>query len=117
MKILYKCNTFLFEKLWELSIPANERIAEIKRMMFDNNLLNTNIRDFHTIEEIISKVIQSAVKEILLFFPTFDSFWLLEENNEIIKLLAESINRYIKVKIIIHNNSEDSNAREKLIKK
>ena len=108
---------FLFEKLWELSIPANERIAEIKRMMFDNNLLNTNIRDFHTIEEIISKVIQSAVKEILLFFPTFDSFWLLEKNNEIINLLTESVNRYIKVKIIIHNDSEDSNAKKNIDQK
>jgi hypothetical protein len=108
---------FLFEKLWELSIPANERITEIKRMMFDNNLLNTNIRDIHTIEEIISKVIKSAVKEILLFFPTFDSFWLLEENNEIIKLLAESVHRYIKVKIIIHNNSEDSNAKKNIDQK
>jgi hypothetical protein len=108
---------FLFEKLWKLSIPANERIAEIKRMMFDNSLLNTNIIDSHTIEEIISKVIQSAVKEILLFFPTFDSFWLLEENNEIIKLLAESVNRYIKVKIIIHNESEDSNAKKNIDQK
>lgn len=108
---------FLFEKLWELSIPANERITEIKRMMFDNNLLNTNIRDLHTIEEIISKVIKSAVKEILLFFPTFDSFWLLEENNEIIKLLAESFHRYIKVKMIIHNNSENSNAKKNIDQK
>ncbi len=108
---------FLFEKLWELSIPVNDRIAEIKRMMFDINILNTNIRDFRTIEEIIPKVIQSAVKEILLFFPTFNSFWLLEENNEIIKLLAESINRYIKVKIIIHNDSEDSNAKKNIDQK
>jgi hypothetical protein len=108
---------FFFEKLWELSIPANERIAEIKRIMFDNSLLNTNIRDLHTIEEVISKVIQSAVKEILLFFPTINSFWLIEKNNGIIELLAESINRYIKVKIIIHNDSEDSNANKKIDQK
>jgi hypothetical protein len=105
-----------FEKLWESSIPANEKIAEIKRVMFDNSsLLNTNIRDLHTIKEVISKVIQSAVEEILLFFPSTNSFWLIEDNNEIIELLAEAINKYIKVKIIIHiDNSEDSNATTKI---
>lgn len=104
-----------FEKLWESSIPANERIAEIKRIMFDNSLLNTNIRDMHTIKEVIPKVIRSAVEEILLFFPSTNSFWLIEDNNEIIELLAEAINKYIKVKIIIHiDNSEDSNATTKI---
>jgi hypothetical protein len=104
-----------FEKLWELSIPANERIAEIKRIMFDNSLLNTNIRDLHTIKEVIPKVIRSAVEEILLFFPSTNSFWLIEDNIEIIELLAEAINKYIKVKIIIHiDNSEDSNATTKI---
>ena len=108
-----------FEKLWESSIPANERIAEIKRVMFDNSsLLNTNIRDVYTIKKIIPKVIQSAVEEILLFFPSTNSFWLIEDNNEIIELLAEAINKYIKVKIIIHiDNSEDSNATTKIDQK
>ena len=105
-----------FEKLWESSIPATERIAEIKRIMFDNSLLNTNIRDLHTIKEVIPKVIRSAVEEILLFFPSTNSFWLIEDNNEIIELLAEAINKYIKVKIIIHidNSSEDSNSTTKI---
>ena len=104
-----------FEKLWESSISANERIAEIKRIMFDNSLLNTNIRDLHTIKQVIPKVIRSAVEEILLFFPSTKSFWLIEDNNEIIELLAEAINKYIKVKIIIHiDNSEDSNATTKI---
>jgi hypothetical protein len=106
-----------FEKLWEFSIPANERIAEIKRIMFDNSLLNTNIRDLHTIKEVIPKVIHSAVEEILLFFPTINSFWLIEENNGIIELLAEAINKYIKVKIIIHTDSEDTNANKTIDKK
>jgi len=105
-----------FEKLWESSISANERIAEIKRIMFDNSLLNTNIRDLLKIKEVIPKVIRSAVEEILLFFPSTNSFWLIEDNNKIIELLAEAINKYIKVKIIIHrdNSSEDSNATTKI---
>lgn len=106
-----------FEKLWESSIPANERIAEIKRIMFDNSLLNTKIRDLHTIKEVIPKVIHSAVEEILLFFPTINSFWLIEENIGIIGLLAEAIDRYIKVKIIIHIDNEDTNANKTIDKK
>ena len=108
-----------FEKLWESSIPATERIAEIKRIMFDNSLLNTNIRDFNTIKEVIPKVIRSAVEEILLFFPSTNSFWLIEDNNKIIELLAETINKYIKVKVIIHidNSSEDSNTTTKIDQK
>jgi hypothetical protein len=107
-----------FEKLWESSIPANEKIAQIKRIMFDNTLLNTNIRDLSTIKRLIPKVIQSAVEEILLFFPTINSFWLIEENNGIIGLLSESIDRYIKVKMIVQiDNSEDSNANKKIDQK
>ena len=106
-----------FEKLWESSIPANEKIAEIKRVMFDNSLLNTTIRDLHTIKEVIPKVIQSAVEEIILFIPTVNSFWLIEENNGIIGLLSEAIDRYIKVKIIIHIDNEDSNANKKIAQK
>lgn len=53
-KDLIQMQYFFFEKLWESSIPANERIAEIKRMMFDNNLLNTKIRDLYTIKGLIS---------------------------------------------------------------
>jgi hypothetical protein len=106
-----------FEKLWESSIPANERISEIKRIMFDNSLLNTNIRDLHTIKEVIPKVIHSAVEEILIFFPTVNSFWLIEENNGITELLSDAINRYIKVKIIIHIDSEDSNANKTIDQK
>ena len=106
-----------FEKLWESSIPANERIAEIKRIMFDNSLLNTNIRDLHTIKEVIPKVIRSAVEEILLFFPSTNSFWLIEESNEIIGLLSEAIDKYIKVIIIIHIDSEDSDANKTIDQK
>ena len=107
-----------FEKLWESSIPANEKIAEIKRLMYDNSsLLNTNIRDVYTIKKTIPKVIQSAVEEILLFFPTINSFWLIEESNEIIGLLSEAIDRYIKVKIIIHIDSEDSDANKTIDQK
>jgi hypothetical protein len=108
-----------FEKLWESSIPANEKIAEIKRIMYDNsNLLNTNIRDVYIIKKTIPKVIQSAVEEILLFFPTINSFWLIEESNEIIGLLSEAIDKYIKVKIIIHiDNSEDSDSNKTIDQK
>ena len=85
--------------------------------MFDNSLLNTNSRDVYTIKKIIPKVIQSAIEEILLFFPTINSFWLIEENNGIIGLLSEAIDRYIKVKFIIHIDSEDSNANKKIDQK
>ncbi|HET9807286.1 MAG TPA: hypothetical protein VFP49_10285 [Nitrososphaeraceae archaeon] len=108
-----------FEKLWESSIPANEKIAEIKRIMYDNSsLLNTNIRDVYIIKKTIPKVIQSAVEEILLFFPTINSFWLIEESNEIIGLLSEAIDRYIKVKIIIHiDDGQDSYANKTIDQK
>ena len=107
----------IFEKLWESSIGADERIAEIKRMMFDSSLLNSNITDLSTIEIVISKVIRSAVEEILLFFPTIASFWIIEENNRIIELLSEAINKYIKVKIIVHIDPEDSNENKQIEQK
>jgi hypothetical protein len=109
--------SILFEKLWELSIPANEKIAEVKRMMFDKSLLNTNINDLDIIKQVITKVIHSANKEVLLFFPTINSFWLIEESNRLIELLVDILDRYVKVKVIIHINSGDSNIKEKIDQK
>ncbi|MGZ5485803.1 MAG: hypothetical protein ACXWFB_07835, partial [Nitrososphaeraceae archaeon] len=106
---------YFFEKLWNLSIPASEKIAEIQRVMFDTSLLNTNITDSGTIEEIFPKVIQSAVEEVLLFFPTIDSFWFADRNG-IIKLL-EALTRFIKVKVIIHINGEISNIKKEIERK
>lgn len=107
---------YFFEKLWNLSIPASEKIAEIQRVMFDTSLLNTNITDSGTIEEIFPKVIQSAVEEVLLFFPTIDSFWFADRNG-IIKLLGEALTRFIKVKVIIHINGEISNIKKEIERK
>jgi hypothetical protein len=106
-----------FEKLWESSILASGRITQIKRMLFDNSLINTNILDLSTIKELIPKVIQSAVEEIVLFFPTFASFLLIEENNKIIELLSNAINKYIKVRLIIHIENEDSNIKNQIDQK
>jgi hypothetical protein len=106
-----------FEKLWESSIPATERIAQIKRILFDNSLLNTNIRDLATIKELIPKVIQSAIEEILLFFPTVTSFWLIEENNKVLELLSKAVKRYIKVRLIIHIDREDSIVQKQIDQK
>jgi hypothetical protein len=107
---------YFFEKLWTLSIPASEKIAEIQRVMLDTSLLNTNITDIRTIVEIFPKVIQSAVEEILLFFPTIDSFWFAESNG-IIKLLGDAIDRFIKVKVLIHIDIENSNIKKEIEQK
>jgi hypothetical protein len=107
---------YFFEKLWNLSIPASEKIAEIQRVMFDTSLLNTNITDSRIIVEIFPKVIRSAVEEILLFFPTIDSFWFAESNG-IIKLLGEAINRFIKVKVLIRIDNENSNIKKEIERK
>ena len=95
-----------------MSIPANDRIAEIKRIMFENSLLNTNITDLDIIKQVIFKVLQSSNEEVLLFFPTINSFWLIEESIGIIKLLGDAINKYINVKVIIHNDSQYPNANK-----
>lgn len=109
--------SIFFEKLWDTSILATERITQIKRILFDNSLLNTHIRDLHTIKELIPKIIQSAVEEILLIFPTVDSFCLIEDNNKVLELLSKAVNKYIKVRIIIHIESEDSNIRKQIDQK
>ena len=107
---------YFFEKLWNLSVPASEKIAEIQRVMFDTSLLNTNITDLSTILEIFPKVIQSAVEEILLFFPTIDSFWFAESNG-IVKFLGEAINRFIKVKVLIRIDNENTNIKKEIEQK
>jgi len=116
-KNFIKMQSIFFEKLWNLSVPANERIAEIKKETLNYTLLNSDTSDHDKIEALISRVVRSAEEEILLFFPTTNSFWLCEESCRIIGLLSEAINKYIKTNVLIHVGSEDFHSSKKIDQK
>ncbi|MGB9169327.1 MAG: hypothetical protein WCB31_10410 [Nitrososphaeraceae archaeon] len=116
-KNFIKMQSIFFEKLWDLSVPANERIAEIKKETLNYTLLNSDISDQDKIEALISRIVRSAEEEILLFFPTTNSFWLCEESCRIIGLLSEAINKYIKINVLIHVGSEDFHSSKKIDQK
>ena len=100
-----------------MSVPANERIAEIKKETLNYTLLNSDISDQDKIEALIGRIIKSSEEEILLFFPTTNSFWLCEESCRIIDLLSQAINKYKKIKVLINVQNEDFLASKKVDKK
>ena len=112
-----KMQSFFFENLWNLSVPANERIAEIKKETLNYTLLNSDINDQDKIEALIGRIVRSAEEEIILFFPTTNSFWLCEESCRILDLLSQAINKYIKIKVLINIQNEDFNASKRIDQK
>jgi hypothetical protein len=92
------------------SIPAREKVVEIMRHVISDDFTNSNIEDPYRTYEVALSIIKSAVDEILILFPTVNSFWCAE-NGEIISLLGEAVGRNVNVRILIQAQ-HDNNIRE-----
>ena len=67
-----KEHQYLFEILWNKAIPANQRIKEIEEGV-KREFIET-LRDPLETIELIPKIISSAYEEILVMFPTSNTF-------------------------------------------
>src|ERR687885_2830528 len=77
---------YVFESLWNKAIPAERRISEIEGGIVSGNTEVIQIPS--RTKELFIDLIKSAKQEVLLLFPTVNSF-LREERIGIIQLLKE----------------------------
>ncbi|MDF2767234.1 MAG: hypothetical protein K0S91_69 [Nitrososphaeraceae archaeon] len=109
-KSFVEMQRYLFDSLWIKSIPAREKVVEFMRHVISDDFTNSNIEDPYRTYEVALSIIKSAVDEILILFPTVNSFWYAE-NGEIISLLGEAVGRNVNVRILIQIQ-HDKNIRE-----
>ena len=114
-KSFVEMQRYLFDSLWLKSIPAREKVVEIMRHVISDDFTNSNIEDPYRTYEVALGIIKSAVDEILILFPTVNSFWCAE-NGEIISLLGEAVDRNVNVRILIQAQ-HDKNIRELIQRK
>jgi len=110
---------YLFDNLCSNSIPAEEKIREIKRGREGN--FNDIISDPQEILNTTNNIIYSATQEILLLIPTENSFYRLEYNGILNLLWKAASERNVTIKILIYLNQnlqQDQNIeKENTIKK
>jgi two-component system, OmpR family, sensor histidine kinase VicK len=105
VKDLVEQQKYVFESFWNKAIPAERRITEIEEGFVSSGSTEV-IQVPSRTKEIFIDLVKSAREEILLLFPTVNSF-LREDYIGVIGLLKEaaSIERKVRVRIISPTNS------------
>jgi sugar-specific transcriptional regulator TrmB len=88
--------------LWRKAIPAKQRIKEIEEGL-KREFVET-LQDPEEIENLVSKVIISAIEEIDIVISTPDTFKRYEREG-IIQLLIRKADEGIKVRILLSQNA------------
>jgi two-component system, OmpR family, sensor histidine kinase VicK len=104
VKDIVEQQKYVFESFWNKAIPAERRIREIEEGIVSGSTEVIQIPS--RTRQLFIDLVKSAKQEVLLLFPTVNSF-LREERIGIIQLLKEaaSIGRKVRVKIISPTNS------------
>ena len=87
----------LFNILWKNAIPMEERIREIEYHT-KSEFVDT-IRDSEEIERIYLEMIMTTTRELLILFPTTNTFHRLERN-ELTSLLRKISERGVQIRIL-----------------
>ena len=85
--------------LWNKAIPAKQRIREIEEGL-KRDFIDT-IRDPNEVQSIIAKLISSAIEEIMLTFPTVNTFNRFQKEKLLDLLKNEATNNGIKIRILV----------------
>jgi two-component system, OmpR family, sensor histidine kinase VicK len=105
---------YFFDMLWRKAIPAKQRIKEIEEGL-KREFIET-IQDPEEIQNLISKVINSAAEEIDVVFSTANSFKRYEKEGGI-ELLSRKAIEGVKVRILLNQNDDNiQQSIERLIK-
>ena len=97
---------YIFNTFWKKAIPAEQKVKEIEEGI-KPEVIET-FRDPVEIQMIGFELVKSAVEEILIIFSTSNAF-LRQAHAGAIKLLEESAERGIKIKILtpLHKSSKN----------
>lgn len=92
----------LFENLWNNSISAREKIIEIEKYVKEIILKheaksNLNVNS----SQILFRIIESCVDQILILIPTTDLFWSVYDS-KLLHSISAMLVKEVTVKILIH---------------
>jgi hypothetical protein len=89
---------YIFETLWNMAIPAKERIKEIQ-VGAKREFIET-IRDHHETEQISFELLNAAMDEIQMMLPTANAF-RRQQKAGLLELLEEVAARGIRIRILV----------------
>ena len=95
---------YVFDTLWNKAIPAKQRIREIEEGL-KRDFIDT-IRDPNEVQSIIAKLISSAIEEIMLTFPTVNTFNRFQKEELFDILKSAATNNGIKIRILLYRDTK-----------
>ncbi len=99
VKEIVEQHKYLFETLWNKSIPAIQKIRELEKGI-QSDVIEI-IQNSNRAKELYQSLVSSATKEIMLIFPTINAF-NRQERIGIIQLLRKAVHeRNVKVRILM----------------
>jgi two-component system, OmpR family, sensor histidine kinase VicK len=103
----------VFEELWKTGIDPAQRIKEIEEGL-DPEVIET-IETPATVQELYFNMLKSAKSEIMIIFPTVNSFSRQEKLGAIRLAQEAAKERNVKVSILLPRNGHNHQTREKEI--
>ena len=77
--------SYFFERVWSVATPAMQRIAEIERGVSQHKMLK-EINNALEVRDAVLEIIESSRSEILVVFPSANTFWCAESAGVIASL-------------------------------
>ena len=109
LKPFVDCQQYLFDSLCSHSVPAKEKIREIGRGI-SGDFIDV-IRTSSEIQKVALELMESSTYEILLLFPTTNSFYRVEYSG-MLNSVWEASQRGVTVKMLIQGTEEDNKLKE-----
>lgn len=103
IKPFVETQQYFFDKFWNKALPAKEKIKEIE-LGLDKEFIET-IKDPSEIKKLILNLFRSATYEILVLFPSSNSFNCSEQEG-ILETLEESVERGVNVRILVPTEND-----------
>ena len=100
---------YFFERVWSVATPAMQRIAEIKRGISQPKLLKELTSDPSEIRDAVIEIVESSRSEILVVFPSANTFWCAEGAG-VIASLGDKIKHNVLVRAIVHIDKNEGEA-------
>lgn len=101
--------SYFFERVWSVAIPAMQKIAEIERGVSRDKILKEAMNKPSEIIEAIIEAVESARSEILIVFPYANVFWCAERAGIIVSL-GSKIKHNVVVRAIVHIDKSEGEA-------
>lgn len=103
--------SYFFERVWSVAVPAMQKIAEIERAVSRDKILKEAINNPSEIIDVLTEVIQLSRSEILVVFPSANVFWSAESAG-IVASLGNKIKRNVVVRAVVHIDRDEGREPE-----